>query len=453
MKIVIAGCGKVGTAILSSLVREGHEVVALDLSGAVVRELVNVHDVIGMEGNCTDCDILTEAGIASTNLFVATTGSDEVNMLACFLAKRMGAGHTVARIRSPEYTDQSIGFMKQQLDISVIINPDLLAAQELFNILQLPGAVNVETFSKRNFEMVELILRENSVLDGVSLQEMRKKYNASYLVCAVHRGEEVTIPGGSFRLQSGDRIGLTASPVEIERLLKMLGTMQARARSVMILGASRAALYLSKMLLASDNSVTVIEADRERCHEVAEVLPGAVIICGDGASEELLNEEGIGNTDAFVSLTGTDEENVLISYFAQGRGVGKVITKINRDEFVSMAEKMGLDSIVSPKKTVSDVVTRYARALGNTVNSSKMETLYKFMDDKVEAAEFKIRPDFPYLNVPLKDLHLKKNALIGGIVRGRKVMIPTGADVILEGDRVIAVTAAGMMRDLTDIFA
>lgn len=451
MKIMIAGCGKVGTAILSSLVREGHESVALDLSGNVIRELVNVYDVIGLTGNCTDCDVLTEAGIAETELFVATTGSDEINMLACFLARRMGAKHTVARIRTPEYTDQSIGFMKQQLDISVIINPDHLAAQELFNILQLPGAVNVETFSKRNFEMVELILRDNSVLDGMSLQEMRKKYPASYLVCAVQRGDTVTIPGGAFRLRSGDRIGLTASPVEIERLLKMLGTMQAKARSVMILGASRSAVYLSKMLLASGNRVTVIEADNERSHEVAETLPGAVIIHGDGASEELLNEEGIGGVDAFVSLTGKDEENVLISYFAQERGVSKVITKINRDEFIVMAEKMGLDSIISPKKTVTDVVARYARALENTKGSSKMETLYRFMDDKAEAAEFKIHADFPYLNIPLKDLHLKENALIGGIVRGRKVMIPTGNDVIQEGDRVIAVTGAGTMLDLADV--
>ncbi len=451
MKIVIAGCGKAGTSVLSSLVREGHEVVALDLSDSVIREMVNIYDVIGMTGNCTDCDVLTEAGIADTFLFIAATGSDEINMLACFLAKRMGAGHTVARVRDPEYTDQSIGFMKQQLDISVIINPEFLVAQELFNILQLPGAVNVETFSKRNFEMVELILRDNSVLDGISLQEMRKKYPASYLVCAVQRGNEVSIPGGSFRLQSGDRIGLTASPVEIERLLKMLGTMQAKAHSVMILGASRTAFYLAKNLLASGNAVTVIETDPERCHEFAEALPDAVIIRGDGASEELLNEEGIAGMDAFVTLTGKDEENVLISYFAQGRGVGKVITKINRDEFVTMAEKMGLDSIVSPKKTVSDVVTRYARALENTRGSSKMETLYKFMDGKAEAAEFKIRADFPYLNVPLKDLKLRDNALIGGIVRKRKVMIPTGSDAIQEEDRVIVVTAAGKVSDLADL--
>ena len=451
MRIVIAGCGKVGTAVLSRLVREEHEVVAMDLSGSVIQELCNIYDVIGVAGNCTDCDVLTEAGIAETDLFVAATESDEINMLSGFLAKRMGAKHTVVRIRTPEYTDQSIGFMKQQLDLSVIINPDFLAAQELFNILQLPGAVNVETFSKRNFEMVELILREDSALDGVSLQEMRKKYPASYLVCAVQRGGEVTVPGGSFRLQSGDRIGLTASPVEIERLLKMLGTMQARARSVMILGASRTAFYLAKMLLASGNSVTVIDSDRDRCHEFAEALPDAVIIHGDGANEDLLSEEGIDGMDAFVTLTGTDEENVLLSYFAQGRGVKKVITKVNRDEFVSMAEKMGLDSIISPKKTVSDVVVRYARALENSANSSKMETLYKFMDEKAEAAEFKIRADFPYLGVPLKDLDLAKNALIGGIVRGRKVVIPSGSDAIQEGDRVIVVTAAGMLRDLTDV--
>ena len=453
MRIVIAGCGKVGTAILANLVKEGHEVVAMDLSGAVIQELCNVYDVIGVVGNCTDCDVLTEAGIAEASLYVAATGSDEINMLSGFLARRMGARHTVARIRQPEYTDQSIGFMKQQLDLSVIINPDLLAAQELFNILQLPGAVNVETFSKRNFEVVELIVRDGSPLHGMSLMEMRKKYPASFLVCAVQRGSEVTVPGGSFRLQSGDRIGLTASPVEIERLLKMLGAMQAKARSVMILGASRTAFYLSKMLLASGNRVTLIEADRDRCRAFAEALPDAVIIHGDGANEEILNEEGLGDTDAFVSLTGVDEENVLLSYFAQGRGVKKVITKVNRDEFVSMAEKMGLDSIISPKRTVTDVVTRYARALENSGDGTKMETLYKFMDGKAEAAEFKIREDFSHLDVPLKDLGIRENALIGGIVRGRKVLIPSGADCIQNGDRVIVVTTAGSIRDLSDVMA
>lgn len=451
MRIVIAGCGKVGVSVLSSLVRERHDVVAMDLDGSVIREIGNIYDVIGVEGNCTDCDALAEAGIEETELFVASTGSDEINMLSAFLAKRMGAKHTVARIRNPEYNDQSLIFMKQQLDISVVINPDLLAAQELFNILQLPGAVNVETFSKRNFEMVELILREKSVLNGVSLQEMRKKYPAQYLVCAVQRGDVVTVPGGSFRLQSGDRIGLTASPTEIERLLKMLGTMQAKARSVMILGASRTAHYLSRALLETGNSVTLIEADRDRCHIMAEVLPGAVVIHGDGASQELLVEEGIGQTDAFVSLTGVDEENILLSYFAQERGVGKVITKVNRDEFVAMAEKMGLDTIISPKKTVSDVVTRYARALENSLSSAKMETLYKFMDDKAEAAEFKVHADFPYLNVPLKDLKLRENTLIGGITRGRKILIPSGADAIEDGDRVIVVSTAGEIRDLTDV--
>lgn len=450
MKILLIGCGKVGLTILQNLLEEGHDVVVADKSPAVIEEVSNIYDTLCVCGNGCDSEVLTEAGAASADLVLAITDSDEMNMLACFLARRMGAKHTIARIRNPEYNDQSLGFLRQQLDLSLAINPERLAAIELFHVLQFPAATTVESFSRRNFEMVELVLKPDSVLDGMNLIDMRKKYDAQFLVCVVQRGEEVFIPGGHFELHGGDRVGITATPAEIARLLKMLGLLKSRAKSVMILGASRVAYYLSKMLLASGSDVKVVEIDKDRCREFAEEMPDATVICGNGAQQELLMEEGIGSMDAFVSLTGMDEENLLISFFASTKGVPKVIPKINHAEYVPMAEKLGLESYVSPRKIVTDVVLRYARALQNSLGS-KTETLYRLMDDKVEALEFNVLEDFAWTGIPLKDLKLRPNVLIAGIIRGRRPIIPKGADTIEAGDKVVVFAARQTVVDLADI--
>lgn len=452
MKIVIVGCGKIGTSIIASLVGEGNDVVVIDSSPAVIEEVGNIYDVMCVCGNGTDCTTLEEAGVAKAELFVAVTASDELNMLSCFMAERMGAKHTIARIRNPEYNDKSLGFICQQLGLTVSLNPEWMASQELYNILKLPAAVNIESFSGGNIEMVDLILKQDSALDGVSLIDLRRKYKANFLVCAVQRGSDVYIPDGNFVLRSGDKIGLTASPTQVQKLLKQLGIIQKSARSVMILGASRISYYLAKKLLAGGNSVKIIDKDPARCQTFAETaeLDGAVIICGDGAEQELLLEEGIGSVDAFVALTGMDELNILISKFAQAQGVPKVITKVNRNELAAMAENLGLDSIVSTKKIVSNVLARYARALQNTVGSN-IETLYRLMDGSVEALEFNVSPDFKGLKIPLKDLKLKSNILIAGIIRGRKAIIPTGMDMINSGDRVVVIVSGQKMFDLSDI--
>ncbi|MBR3837044.1 MAG: Trk system potassium transporter TrkA [Clostridia bacterium] len=450
MNIIIVGGGKIGTTILKNLVSEGHNVTAIDSNPEVIKEISNTYDVMCVCGNGVDWETLTEAEVESTQLLIAVTGSDEFNMLCCFMAKQMGVPNTIARIRNPEYNDQSLGFIKQTLGISFAINPDQLAAKELFNLLQLPGAESVETFSRKNFEMVELLLKADSPLNGLSLSEMKKKYQASYLVGAVGRENEVIIPNGSFVMQSGDRLGITAASSEVERLFRMLGTMQERARNAMIIGASRTAYYLAKMLLKSGCAVTIIEKNKEICESFAELLPEAVVICGDGAREELLLEEGLGSMDAFVTLTGIDEENILLSYQALSRGVKKVIAKINREEFTEMATKLGLDCTISPRSLISDVLTRYARALENSMGS-KIETLYKLMDGNAEAAEFLVGKDFSHCRIPLKDLKLKKNILVAGILRGRKVIIPAGSDCILPEDRVVILSAGKVLSDLSDI--
>lgn len=451
MNIIIVGCGKIGCSIIESLVREGNDVVAIDDDPSVIEEIGNIYDVMCVCGNGADTETLEEAGVAKSDLFVAVTDSDELNMLACFVAEKMGAKHTIARIRKPEYNDKSLDFLSKQLNLTVSVNPEWMAAKELFNILKLPAAVNVENFSGGNLEMVEIRLKQESILDGLSLIELRRKYKAQFLVCAVQRGESVFIPDGNFVLKSGDKIGITATSSEIQKLLKMLNLIQKSAKSVMILGASRIAYYLAKRLINSGSRVVIIDKDARVCETFAEALPDAVVICGDGAEQELLLEEGLESTDAFVALTGMDELNILISIFATTQNVPKVITKVNRNELAAMADKLGLESIVSTKKIVSNVLAGYARAMNNSQGSNSIETLYRLMDGGVEALEFNVSKDFVGLRTPLKDLTLKPNILIAGIIRGRKAIIPGGMDEILPGDRVVVIAAGQQYFDLNDI--
>lgn len=450
MRILLTGCGKIGVSLLSALVAEGHDVVALDSRQDVLDELANQYDVMCVVGNGADCETLQEADIAKTDLFIAVTGSDELNMLMCFLAKRLGAGHTIARIRNPQYNDKSLSFMRQQLDLSMAINPELLTAQELHHILKLPAASKVETFSRRNFEVVELRLKEDSPLVGEQLMDLRNHFKAKFLVCVVQRGSEVIIPRGDFTLRAGDRIGLTADRTELWKLLKATGLAKRSAKNVMLLGGSRIAFYLAKQLLASGSRVSIIDTDRAMCHKFSDLLPGVSTFCGDGTQQELLQEAGIRNQDAFVTLTGMDEENILVAYYAKSQQVGQVIAKVNRDEMSRMAEQMGLENVISPKDVVVNVVLRYVRALQSSMGSS-IENLYQLMDGKAEALEFVVREKAAYTDIPLKDLRLKKNILIAGILRDRKAIIPAGSDMILRGDRVVVIAGEHRLNALDEI--
>ncbi|MBR4071613.1 MAG: Trk system potassium transporter TrkA [Clostridia bacterium] len=450
MRIIIVGCGKIGTTIIDSLVKEGHDVVAIDDNNDVVTEISNIYDIMCVCGNGADSEVLTEAGVDKAEMFVAVAGSDELNMLSCFLAKKMGANKTVARIRNPEYNGSGLEFLRSELGISSAINPEKLCAQELYNILRLPAAAKIETFSNRKFEMIELKLKSDSKLDGLSLVEMRKKYQGKYLVSAVKREDNVFIPDGNFVLRGGDKIGIMATAAEAQKLFKMLGILKKQARSIIILGGSKTAFYLTKRLLAGGHDVKIIERNRQRCEEISNALPGAVVICGDGAQQELLLEEGLSQSDAFVALTGMDEENILISIFASSQNVSKVIAKVSRNELLSMAENLGLECTVSPRMIISDVISTYARALQNSLGSN-VETLYKLMDGKAEALEFKVQNDFKYVKIPLKDMELKQNILVAGIIRGKKILIPSGNDTIEAGDRVVVLAAGQRLHDLSDI--
>jgi len=452
MKIIIVGGGKIGATLIESLECEGHDITVVDSNQKVIDEISNIYDVMCVCGNGVDNDTLSEAEVSKAELLIAVTNSDEINMLICFIAKKMGAAYTIARVRNPEFNDKRMGQVKQYLDLSLTINPEFLAALEIFNILKLPAAINIETFSRRNFSMIELLLKEGTHLDGMNLIELRKKYNLNFLISVVKRGDEVYIPDGNFVLKTGDHICLTANFIEIQKLLKMLGLAKKQSKSVMILGATTTCYYLAKMLIRAGTDVTIIDKDIDRCNQFAEKLPEAVIINGDGAEQEVLMEEGIASTDAFVSLTGMDEENILISFFAQSQNVPRVIAKVNRNELAAMAEKLGLDSIVSPKKAVSNVITSYARALENSLGSN-VETMYKLMDGSVEALEFNVQSDFKVQHIPLKEMKLKNDVLIAGIIRKRKAFVPTGDDEIVAGDKIIVIAKSGdqKMNDLADI--
>ncbi|MBE5743570.1 MAG: Trk system potassium transporter TrkA [Clostridiales bacterium] len=450
MKVIISGCGKIGTAIIESLQKENHQIVAIDTNPEVLESISNRFDVLEVCGNGACYDVLMEAGADTADLFISVTSSDEFNMLSCFVAKKIGVKNTVARIRNSEYNTKSFNEVKQDLGINVTINPELLTAKSLFNILSLPSATNVETFSSNGTEMIELTIEENSKVVGVPLFELRKKHGFNFLVGVVEREGAVYIPKGSFTLSVGDKIGIFVQKTDEQSVLKSFGIEEKRIKSVMIIGASRISYYLSKLLLDSKRSVKIIDINEEKCLEYADKLPNATVVNGDGMAQELLIEEGVLDTDAFIALTGKDEQNVLSSIYSQSKDVKKTIAVIDRDEIIGVSKSLGLDTIISPKFLVADVLVRYARALESS-KESKIETLYSLFEGKAEASEFKILSDFKHVDVPLKNLKINDQTLIAGIIRDRETIIPYGDDVFKVGDKVILITAGSTVYDLSDV--
>lgn len=449
MKVIISGCGQIGTAIIQSLQKENHQIVAIDTNSEVLESIANRFDVLEVCGNGACYDVLMEAGADTADLFISATPSDEFNMLSCFVAKKIGVKNTVARIRNSEYNNGSFDAIKKDLGISVSINPELLTAKTLFNILSLPSATNVETFSSDGTEMIELTIEEDSKVVGIPLYELRKKQNFNFLVGVVERDGAVYIPNGSFSLNAGDKIGVFVKKADAQSVLKSFGIEYKRIKSAIIIGAGRIAYYLSKLLLDSKRSVKIIDINEEKCNDYADKLPNATIVNGDGMSQELLIEEGILDTDALISLTDKDEQNVLASIYSQSKNL-KTIAKIDRDEIIGVSKSLGLDTVISSKFLVADVLVRYARALESS-KESKIETLYSLFGGKAEASEFMILPDFKHVDIPLKNLKINEQTLIAGIIRDTETIIPYGEDVFKVGDKVILVTTANTVNDLSDV--
>ncbi len=450
MKVIISGCGKIGTAILKSLIKEEHEIVVIDTNPKVIESITNRFDVIAVCGNGASYDVLNEAGAKNTDLFISVTPSDEFNMLSCFVARKLGASHTVARIRSSEYNNDSFSYVKNELGINVAVNPELLTAQTLFNILNLPSATGIETFSANEMEMIEVVVKDASKIEGVPLYELRKKIPYKFLICLVERDDKVYIPNGSFTIKVGDKVGIFASKSDAPDILKVFGFKKKRVKSAIIIGASKIAFYLSKLLTDAKSSVKIIDKDEQKCLQFSEELKKATLVCGNGMNQELLIEEGVLDVDAFVALTGKDEENVLMSIFAKNKNVPKTITKINREEILNLADELGLDTVISSKYLAADQIVGYARALESS-KKSKIETLYSLFGGLAEASEFKILPDFKLTNIPLRDLNVNDEVLVAGIIRNRETIIPCGEDVFRVGDKVIIITAGRTVYDISEV--
>ncbi len=451
MKIVIIGDGKVGSALVEQLSKEGHDIVVIDNKGEVLENLGNMHDVMCIEGDGISYKTQKEAGVDECDLLIAATSRDEVNMLCCMIAKKVGAKHTIARVRNPEYADQMV-YMKDELGLSMTINPERAAAREISRILRIPSALKVESFAKGRVELVEIKLKEDSLIVNEPLSSLYKKVKVKVLICTVQRGEEVFIPDGNFVLQANDKITVTASPYNIEKFFKEIGLSAPRVRSVMIAGGSRITYYLTKQLIEMGIQVKIIEINEERCYTLKDMLPSAIIIKGDCTDQNLLLSEGFEKTDAFVALTNMDEENVVLSMYADSMNISKVITKVNRIGYIDMIEKtMSNNTVISPKNITANSIIQYVRAMQNGLGSN-IETLYKIVDGKAEALEFYVRQKSKNIGVPLKDLKLKKGILVTSILRNSTLIIPGGNDTIELKDSVIVVTSNPNCKDLEDIF-
>ncbi len=451
MRIVIVGCGKVGATLVEQLSSEDHDIVAIDINKDIVDRIADMYDTIGVYGNGASHLVQEEAEVSKADLVIATTGSDELNMLCCLSAKKMGAGNTIARIRNPEYIAQ-LDFLREELGLSMHINPEYATAGEIFRTLRFPSAQKIETFANGMIEIAEVRVAEDSAMNGLELKDFGKIFDVKALVCAVQRADLIFIPDGNFVFKSGDKISLAATPEQAEKIFEKMGSVRKKLRSVIIIGGSRIGFYLAEMLLSTGASVKIIDNDDKRTRYISEELPKATVILGDGTDQELLYEEGVGNADALVALTGVDEENVIISMYANFMKVEKVVAKVNRSGMLSLLDNIGLDNIVSPKLITANMIIQYVRAMKNTLGSN-VETLYKIARGKAEALEFIARRASDAIGIPLKDLKTKKNLLIAGIIRGNQTIIPNGEDRILMGDRIVVVTTNTKLEDLSDILA
>ncbi len=452
MQIVIIGDGKVGHKLAVQLSEEDYDIVLIDQNAGKLKEALNRLDIICITGNGADAEIQKQAEVDRSDLVIACASTDEFNMLSCLLAMRLGAKHTIARVRNPIYYQQ-IDLLRSDLRLSMAVNPELSAANEIARILLFPAASKVETFMKGRAELVEHVLKAGNPLAGLSLAEIDRRFKIDMLVCAVKRGNSVFIPDGDFVLQEDDRLHIAAGHHDLRSFFKSMGKKSTKVKRVMICGGGNVCFYLSRQLLQAGMQVKIIERSEEKCEYLCELLPKATVIQGDAADHDLLIEEGIGESDAVVALTGMDEENIIMSLFAKAQGVDKIIAKVNEDSRAQMVEGLGIDSIVSVKSAAADEIVNYVRAMKNSYSSANVETSYRLLGGKVEAMEFIIRKECSFTNVALKDLPTKPNHLIACIGRGRKVIIPGGDDHMEVGDSVIVVTKEHTINEFTDILA
>ena len=452
MKIIIAGGGKVGQTLLRKLTDEGHDVTLIDHNTNVLSATVERHDMIAVAGNCASSDVLIQAGVKDANLLIAATGADEVNLLCCMTAHGINRKlHTIARIRNPEYSEQVLN-MPQVFPLSLTVNPEKRAAMEIERLLKYPGFLRRDTFAKGRTEIVELRIDKDSKLCNVKLMDMPGIVRCKVLVCAVLRGGKAVAPSGNFQLQEGDRIFVTAPTADLTVLLNNLGIITRRVRRVLLCGGGRVSYYLAKLLEEDNIRVCIVEKNRDRCVELATLLPDTAVIHGDCSDQNTLEAQGIEQCDAMVALTGIDETNMIVSLYGESKEVPQIITKLSRSENSALADVLSLGSVIYPKEHCSNDIVRYVRAMGNQQGAAV--SVHSIADGQAEAVEFLVDMNTKNCGVPLKQIKLKPNVLIASITRGTKSQVPGGDSTFHRGDTVVVVTSGhGVLQTLNDIFA
>ena len=449
MKIIIVGCGKVGATLAEQLNNEHHDIMLIDKSADVINSITERIDVMGVVGNGAVYKVQMEAGIQETDLLIATTNSDELNMLCCLIAKKAGDCHTIARIRNPEYHSE-INYIREELGLSLAINPEMAAAMEIARLLRFPSAIKIDTFAKGRIEILKFLVPDHSILHNMKVREVLSKLHCNVLICAIEHGSEVIIPSGDSVMVAGDKISFIASPAEANEFFKQAGIDNNTIRTAMFVGGGKITYYVAKLLESTKINVKILEQNMERCNELSELLPKAMVIHGDASNQELLLQEGIGQIDAFASLTGFDEENIMLSLYAASQSKAKLITKVNRIAFENVIDSMNLGSVIYPKLITSETILQYVRAMQNSMGSN-VETLYKIVADRAEALEFRVANEPSIVGISLEKLELKNNLLVAFINRNGKFISPRGKDTLEEGDRVIVVTTVTGLNDLKDI--
>lgn len=449
MKVIIVGGGKVGATLTEQLSREGHDVTLVDQKRDGIEAICNQYDVMGVIGNGASYSVQREAGIDEADLMIAVTGSDELNLLCCTIARKVGHCAAIARVRNPDYAGE-LRYLREQLGLSMVINPELEAAKEITRLLCLPTALEINPFAKGGAELIKFKIPRGNRLHGKNLAEASQLLQRGALFCAVERGDELAIPNGSFVLQELDVVSVLVSARDAQQFFSNIGVQTHQVRSCMIIGGGKTSYYLAQRLLSRGIAVKIVELDRQRCEELSVLLPNAVIIHGDGTDETLLKEEGIERMESFVPLTGMDEENILLTLYARRVADCKVITKINRITFHDVIDQLDLGSVVYPRYITAEAIVAYARALQNSIGSN-VETLYHIFDSRGEALEFRIEKDAPVIGIPLAQMKLKRGLLIACINRGGEIIIPGGQDSILAGDTVIVITTQTGFHDIRDI--
>ena len=452
MKIIIVGCGKVGYAIAQQLTQERHDITVVDDEAAHLNRADSTLDVLCIHGNGASISVLMEAGARDADLVIAVTGVDETNLVCALIAKSVGAQHTIARVRNPDYR-RDADMLKREIGLDMVINPDLAAAEEIARILSFPAAISVEPFAGGRIDMIGFQMSPDDTILGRTLSDFHRERVAEVLICAAQRGDEFLIPNGAFVPQADDRLYMVGSKAELHKMLKHMGRSLQRVKDVSILGGSRISMYLSWELARAGTRVHIVEQDHDKCLRLSQELPDAMIIEGDGTDNDMIRSENLFGTDGFVALTGRDEENLLMALAARRAGVKKVLAKMTRPNYMDLVQETGLGSIISPKDIIANQITRYVRALANSQGMA-VESLYKLLGGKVEALEFTAKNDgYGILHTPLMKLPLRHGVLLAAIVREGRIIIPGGMTTIEPGDHVLVVTNVMGLTDLKHILA